>query len=57
MNEWISDMGVAEWGCVLVNPRLGGRTVNGCCLVSERSQVQTQGLQTLTSAYSGAHKS
>ncbi len=31
--------------------RLGGRTVNDYWLVSERSQVQTQGLQTLTSAY------
>jgi len=30
----------------------GGRTLNDCWLLSERSWVQTQGLQTLTSAYS-----
>ncbi len=29
----------------------GGRTLYDCWLVSERFRVQTQGLQTLTSAY------
>jgi len=36
---------------IQVDGRLGGRTVNDYWLVSERSRVQTQGLQTLTSAY------
>ena len=31
--------------------RPDGRTSNDCWLLSERSRVQTQGLQTLTSAY------
>ena len=39
------DISYAHLSSLQVSP--GGRTLNDCWLVSERSRVQTQGLQTL----------